>query len=214
MVYDENEPMSALTHFIGFLLALAGLILLVIFAVLEGTVWHVVGFTVFGVSCVLLYLASTIYHFLPVTANAKRIMRKVDHAMIYVLIAGTYTPICLITLRGAWGWTLFSIIWALAISGIVWKSVWRTHHPVVSTVLYVLMGWLVIIAFIPLREQLSLGGFLWLLAGGLCYTVGAVVFGFDHIRWHPRWFGMHDVWHLFVIAGSFCHFWLMLWYVL
>jgi hemolysin III len=210
----ENEPMSGLTHFLGFLLVIAGLVLLIVFAAKRGTVWHIVGYTVFGASMILLYLASTIYHFIPITHRAKAVMQRIDHAMIYVLIAGTYTPICFVTLRGGWGWSLFGVIWGLAILGIVWKAVGKWQNAAVSIILYLVMGWLVSIAFVPLMRGLPEGGFGWLLAGGLCYTVGAVAFGLSHIKFHPRWFGMHELWHVFVMAGSFCHFWLLLTVVL
>ncbi len=210
----DNEPMSALTHFLGFLLAIAGLVLLIVFAELHGTVWHVVGFTLFGSSMVLLYGASSLYHFVPITHRAKGVMQRIDHAMIYVLIAGTYTPICFVTLRGAWGWALFGVIWGLAILGIIWKAVLRTPRPVLSTLLYISMGWLALVAFIPLRSALSIGGWFWLLLGGAAYTLGAIAFGFSHVKFHKRWFGMHEVWHILVMVGSFSHFWLMLRYVL
>jgi hemolysin III len=209
----DNEPLSSFTHFIGALLSVAGLTLLVVFAALKGTVWHVVGFTLFGASLILLYAASTLYHILPVTSKAKAICQRIDHAMIYVLIAGTYTPICLITLRGAWGWTLFAIIWICAIIGIIVKAVGLPMKQWFSTLLYVVMGWLVIIAFYPLTKALSIGGIVWMMLGGLFYTAGAIIFSFDKIRlW--KHFGMHEIWHLFVMAGSFCHFWLMFRYVL
>ena len=210
----ENEPGSALTHFFGLLLAIAGLVLLVVFAALRGTVWHVVGFTIFGTALILLYLASTIYHFIPLTHRAKKVMQRVDHAMIYVLIAGTYTPICFVTLRGAWGWSLFGVVWGIALFGIFWKAFAKAPNHILSTGLYVVMGWLALVAFVPLRAALDAGGWFWLVLGGVCYTAGAVVFSFSHIRFHRRWFGMHEVWHFFVMAGSFCHFWLMLRYVL
>jgi hemolysin III len=209
----DNEPLSSLTHFIGALLSAAGLALLVVFAALKGTVWHVVGFTLFGASLILLYGASTLYHVLPFTSKAKAVMKRVDHAMIYVLIAGTYTPICLITLRGAWGWTLFGIIWAFATVGVFIKAFDFPIKRWVSTALYILMGWLALIAFYPLIQALSIGGIFWLVLGGVFYTAGAFIFSFDEIKlW--KHFSMHDVWHLFVMAGSFCHFWLMLRYVL
>jgi hemolysin III len=210
----ENEPMSALTHFLGFLFAAAGLTLLVVIAAQRGTVWHVVGFSIFGTSMLLLYGASTAYHLIPITHRAKRVMQRIDHAMIYVLIAGTYTPICFITLRGAWGWSLFGVAWGLAALGITWKAIGKWQNKVVSTILYVVMGWLITIAFVPLLRATGWSGFWWLLAGGLAYTIGAVIFGFSHVKFHPKWFGMHEVWHLFVMAGSFCHFWFLLKYAL
>jgi hemolysin III len=210
----DNEPMAALTHFAGFLLAVAGLIVLVTFAALRGTVWHVVGFAIFGASMVLLYTASTLYHFIPITSKAKKIMQRVDHAMIYVLIAGTYTPICIITLRGAWGWSLFGVIWGLAVVGIVWKSLGIVKDKWLSTLFYLLMGWLAVIALVPLSQTLPPAGLYWLFAGGILYTLGAVAFAFSHVKFHHKWFGMHEVWHLFVMAGNAAHFWMLFRYVL
>ena len=208
----ENEPVSGLTHFIGFLLAIAGLVLLVTFAARTGTVWHVIGFAVFGASMVLLYFTSSLYHFFPVTHRAKKYLQRVDHAMIFLMIAGTYTPLCLITLRGPWGWSLFGVIWALALIGIAWKALHTKDHWL-STVLYIVMGWLAVIAIAPLRAALQPAALWWLFSGGIFYTVGAVIFHFSHIR-HSKWLGMHEVWHVFVLAGNFCHFWLLLRYVL
>jgi hemolysin III len=210
----ENEPMSAITHALGFLFAIAALVILVVFAAQRGTAWHVVGFSIFGASMLLLYGASTAYHLIPITHRAKRVMQRIDHAMIYVLIAGSYTPICFITLRGAWGWSLFGVVWGLAALGITWKAIGKWQNKIVSTVLYVLMGWLAMIALVPLLRATGWNGFFWLLLSGICYTVGAVIFGFGHVKWHPKWFGMHEVWHLFVMAGSFFHFWFLLKYAL
>jgi len=209
----DNEPMSGLLHFIGLLLAIAGLILLLLFAAKNGTVWHIVGFSVFGTTLILLYVTSTLYHFFPITSKAKRVFKRIDHAMIYALIAGTYTPICLVTLHGVWGWTLFFVIWLVAAAGISIKSAGVRIPDWFSTVIYVVMGWLAVIAFVPLRAGLSITGFLWMYAGGVFYTVGAVIYSFDHV-WKNKWFGAHELWHVFVMAGSFCHFWLMLNYVL
>jgi hemolysin III len=208
----DNEPLSALTHFVGFLLAITALVLLVVFAAKRGTVWHIVGFTIFGTSLILLYLASTLFHFIPVTHRAKKAFERIDHAMIYVLIAGSYTPICFVTLRGGWGWSLFGVTWGLALIGILWKLLGRMNKHL-STLFYAVMGWLAVIAFIPLREALSPAGIAWLIGGGLFYTLGAVVYSFDYLKIN-KWLGLHDLWHLFVLAGSFCHFWLMLKYVL
>lgn len=211
---SENEPLSALTHALGFLLAIAALVVLVVFAAQRGTAWHVVGFSIFGASMLLLYGASAAYHFVPVTHRAKKVLQRIDHAMIYVLIAGSYTPICFITLRGAWGWSLFGVVWGLAALGITWKAIGKWQHKIVSTVLYVAMGWLAMVAFVPLLRATGWNGLFWLLLSGACYTVGAVIFGFGHVKFHPKWFGMHEVWHLLVMAGSFFHFWFLLRYAL
>jgi hemolysin III len=209
----DNEPLSAITHFIGLLLSIAGLVLLVVYASLQGTAAQVVGFSIFGASLVLLYIASTVYHFIPVSSKAKKIFQKIDHCMIYILIAGTYTPMCLVTLRGGWGWSLFGIIWILAIIGVILKAV-SSMNKLTSTIFYVVMGWLAVVALIPLKSQLPFGGLVWLFIGGIFYTLGAILFSFEHKLKRRKWFSMHDLWHIFVMAGSFSHFWLMFKYVL
>lgn len=210
----DNEPLSAITHFIGMLLSIAGLVLLVVYAAKYETARYVVGFSIFGATLILLYLASSWYHFVPVSARKwKSVMQKIDHSMIYAFIAGTYTPICIITLRGGWGWSLFGIIWALAAIGIVWKSLGR-YNDLISTALYVIMGWLVVIAFVPLKNNLSHGGLGWLFAGGIAYTLGAVVYALEDHYPKRKWFNLHDLWHIFVLVGSFCHFAFFFWHVL
>lgn len=217
----QNEPVSATIHLIGLLLSIAALILLVVFAAIYSTAWHVVGFSIFGTSLILLYLASTLYHFFHVTSKAKEILKKIDHAMIHILIAGTYTPICLVAIRGAWGWSLFGVIWGLAIIGILLKILINIK-PWVSATIYLFMGWIIIIAFVPLKKSIPSEGLWWLFAGGIFYTIGVLFLGLDRIfprtRWfgmhETRWFGMHEIFHIFVLAGSFSHFWLMLKYIL
>ena len=198
----ENEPWSAITHLIGAALSVAGLVLLVVFAAIHGTVWHVVGFTLFGASLIALYTVSTIYHFLPISTRAKHIMRRIDHAMIYVLIAGTYTPICIVTLRGPWGWSLFGVIWALTAAGVSIKASGVHMAQWLSTSIYAAMGWLMVVAFVPLIKSVPLAGLAWLLGGGLFYTFGAIIFSYDEIKLPWNHFGMHEIWHLFVLAAS------------
>jgi len=210
----EKEIVSALTHFIGLLLAIAGLVLLVVFASLRGTPWHIVGFSIFGVSLILLYLASSLYHYTPISRSLKNKLKIFDHAMIYILIAGTYTPICLTSLRGGWGWSLFGIIWGLAIAGIIIKICKVNFSVWFSTVFYIVMGWLVVIAFWPLLHSLSVGAWFWLVSGGVAYTIGAIFYGLDKPLNRQKHFTLHEVFHLFVILGSFCHFWLMLRYLI
>lgn len=209
----QNEPGSATIHLIGLLLSIAALTLLVVFAAIYSTAWHVVGFSIFGTSLILLYLASTLYHFFHVTSKAKEIFKKIDHAMIHILIAGTYTPICLVAIRGAWGWSLFGIIWGLAITGILLKILINIK-PWISAMIYLFMGWIIIIAFVPLGKSIPSEGLWWLFAGGIFYTIGVLLLGLDRIVPRTRWFGMHEIFHIFVLAGSFSHFWLMLKYIL
>lgn len=207
-----RDPASGLTHLAGVLLSVVGLILLLREALLHGTVWHVVAFTVFGVSLILLYTASALYHLLPLSEQGTKILRYVDHSMIYVLIAGTYTPFCLLPLRGPWGWGLLGSILAITVIGIAIKIVWMQAPRWLYTGAYVLMGWLVVVAVVPLVRSVPAGGLVWLLAGGLIYSLGAVVYA---TKWpRGRVFGFHEIWHLFVLAGSISHFWAVYQYLI
>ncbi len=195
-----EEVANAVTHGLGALLAVAALPLLVWQAQRQGSAADIVAASVFGATLVLLYGTSALYHALPAGA-AKRWFNRLDHAAIYLLIAGSYTPFTLGVLKGPWGWTLFGIIWGAAALGVTIKLMNRLRHPWLSTGLYVAMGWVAVVAAGPLVERLPLAGLAWLVAGGLCYTLGAVVFMLDNrVRY------AHAVWHLFVLAGSVCHF--------
>lgn len=205
-LFRKNEPVSAITHFIAALLSIAALILMVVFASMYGKATHIVGFSIFGASLIFLYFTSAIYHFFPRETKIKRIFQRLDHSMIYVLIAGTYTPIALLMPNRVWGWTIFGLIWGLAVFGILIKSTGVKIKEWLSATLYILMGWLAAIAFKPLMQWLSLEAFLWLLAGGVLYTSGCIFFALERFYPRKKWFGMHEVFHLFVIAGSFCHF--------
>jgi hemolysin III len=210
---QPKEPVSGFTHLAGFILSLAGLCVLIYVAISRGTPWHVVSYSIFGSSLILLYAASSLYHLLSVSERATKILRHVDHMMIYLLIAGSYTPLCLIPLRGAWGWSLLALIWVSAIAGI---SVNACSLPVprwLYTAIYGLMGWLIVVALRPLLHTMSIRGFMWLLVGGLFYTVGAVFYALKWPKLKPGRFGFHELWHLFVMAGSFSHYWMMLRYV-
>jgi hemolysin III len=194
-----EEIANAITHGIGALLAIAALVVLVVMAAMKGTVWHVVSFSVFGTTLVLLYFASTLYHSLVFT-RAKNLFHKFDHISIYLLIAGTYTPFCLTALRGWIGWTVFSVVWACAIGGAVVKAISIGSRVRLSTSLYVLMGWVILVAIKPLYEVISLNGFVLLIAGGVSYTLGTIFFLRDQVKYN------HSVWHLFVLGGSVLHF--------
>ena len=194
-----EELANALTHGIGLILALVAVPVLIVLAATQATVWHVVGVSIYGVSLIVLYVASTIYHLVQ-HPPAKRILRIIDHSVIYLLIAGTYTPSTLVNLRGPWGWTLLGLVWTIALFGIAWKLVQVDRHPVVSTIVYIAMGWLVVIAVRPLFRAVPRGGLAWLLAGGLAYTLGVAFFGSSRFRFN------HALWHLFVLAGSACHY--------
>jgi hemolysin III len=199
----KEEIANAITHGIGALLAIAALVLLIVQASLHGTVWHIVSFSVFGFTLVALYFASTLYHSIPFDA-AKRIFHKLDHIAIYWLIAGTYTPFCLTALRGWIGWTMFGVVWALAIGGTVVKSISVGRYVRLSTYFYVGMGWVVLLAIKPLYESVSTACFTWLILGGVAYTGGTYFF------LKERWLYNHSIWHMFVLAGSICHFFAVL----
>lgn len=186
------------THAVGIALSLAGLAMMVVVASRQGDAWQVTSSAIFGASLVLLYTASTLYHAYR-SENAKRLLRKFDHAAIFLLIAGTYTPFVLVTLRGPWGWSLFGVVWGLAVVGMVLKFWFTGRFRVVSTLLYLGMGWLVLIALKPLLAALPRAGFGWLVAGGACYSFGTVFYLWRRLPYH------HAVWHLWVLAGSICH---------
>lgn len=214
MIKNWKDPISALTHFIGLILVIPCTIMLIYEASKYATIWHVISFSVFGISLILLYGASTIYHMLPVSEKTSTMLRRIDHMMIFVLIAGTYTPVCLIPLRGAWGWTLFSIVWSLAVGGIILKALWINAPRWLSTIIYVAMGWIVIIAFFPLMKAVPIGGILLLIAGGVTYTIGAVIYGIKKPKLNFKLFGFHEIFHLFVMGGSFFHILFMFIYIL
>ena len=194
-----GEKFNAWTHLVGAVLATIGAVWLLVIASLAGDVWKIVSVAVYGVALVVLYSASTVYH--SVRGRAKVIMQKVDHFSIYFLIAGSYTPFCLVTLRGPWGWTLFGIVWGLAVIGILQEIKPRSEARVMSIVIYAVMGWIVLVAVKPLMAALGTAGFTWLALGGVLYTVGIIFFAYD-----KRFRHWHGIWHLFVIAGSLLHF--------
>jgi hemolysin III len=199
---------------IGAILSIPGLIVLVYLAAFHATTWHVVSFAIFGASLILLYTASALYHSLSLSKQLTKIFRRVDHIMIYILIAGTYTPICLVPLRGPWGWSIFGIILGVAVLGITMKIFWMDAPRWLYTLFYIGMGWLAIIAIPPLIRYIPAGGIIWLLIGGAFYTIGAVVYMLKRPNPIPERFGFHEIFHLFVLAGSISHFWLMYRYIL
>lgn len=208
--YDGLRPWSAITHGAGAVLAVLGTVLLLLrAAALGASPWHYVTFSIYGASMVGLYTASTLYHCVNTTVRGRINLRKLDHASINFLIAGTYTPICLIPLRGPWGWSLFGVIWALALAGLAMAVLWINAPRWITAGIYLFMGWLAIIAIYPLLQVLPARGIVWLIGGGLFYTVGGVLYA---LKWpgrgNPR-FGCHEVFHVFILLGSFCHFMLM-----
>ena len=202
-----EERVNISSHAIGLLLSIAALALLVIHASANGDVWHIVSFSIFGASLIILFAASTIYHSTRDPDSRAR-LRVVDHASIYILIAGTYTPFTLVTLNGTIGWTIFGISWGMALSGIVLKLFFTGRYELVSTLMYVFMGWIIIFAISPLIDNLSSDGLSWLVAGGIGYTVGAILYGIKQIKFN------HAIFHVFVLIGAFCHFVAVYFYVL
>ena len=202
-----EELANVITHGVGAALGIAGLAALVVGAARHGDVWRVVSFSIYGSTLVLLYLASVFYHGAR-SPRAKRLLQFFDHAAIYLLIAGSYTPFTLVSLRGSWGWTIFSLIWGLAIAGILLKVFFLGRLGWLSTLFYLLMGWLVVIAIRPVMDAVSLRGLVWLIAGGLAYTLGVVFYA-----WHRLPYA-HAIWHLFVLAGSAFHYFAIFFYVL
>ena len=206
--YSLGEEIAhGLTHGVGIVLAIAGLCVLVTFSALYGSAVHVVASSIFGASMIVLYTASTLYHSLPMP-ETKRIMRVVDHASIYLLIAGTYTPFTLVTLEGAWGWSLFGVVWGLAIAGIIFKLFFTGRFDRLSVAIYVAMGWCGLVAIKPMMAALPTLGLWLLVAGGLAYTGGVIFYLLERMRYH------HAIWHLFVMAGTTLHYFVILFFVI
>jgi len=203
----HGERFNGISHLVGAALALIGMVILVVFAAEQGDPWKVVSFSIYGASLFLMYTLSTLYHSL--RGPAKKIFMKLDHVAIYLLIAGTYTPFTLVTLRGAWGWTLFVIIWGLAIVGIIVDSRHKEGSRAIQMAIYLLMGWLILVAMYPLIQSLPVGALILLVLGGVFYTGGIAFYALDGRMKHA-----HGIWHLFVLAGSIAHFLAVLLYIL
>jgi len=203
----HGEKLNAWTHLVGAVLAVAGTAVLVVLAALSGDAWKVVGVSIYGATLILIYSTSTLYH--SVRGSAKDVLRKLDHHGIYFLIAGSYTPFCLVSLRGPWGWTLLGVVWTLAILGVLQEMRPSGGARRLSMVIYIVMGWAALAALVPLRKALGAAGFAWLAAGGVVYTLGIVFYVLDARLRHA-----HGIWHLFVIGGSAIHYFTVLFYVL
>ena len=202
-----EEKINIISHAIGFILSIVALVLLVTHANLQGDVWHIVSFSIFGASLIILYATSTFYHSAKKSELRNR-LKIIDHASIYVLIAGTYTPFTLVTLNGTTGWVIFGTSWGLALTGIILKLFFTGKYNLISTIMYVLMGWVIVFAIKPLINNLPLEGLLWLFAGGISYTIGAILYSIKKIKFS------HAIFHMFVLIGSFCHFMSVFFYVL
>src|SRR5215213_825001 len=206
-----REPVSGLTHLAGVLLALIALVVLLTKA--AGRMDQLVAFGIFGLSLIALYSASALYHLLPVSPAATARLRRLDHMTIFILIAGTYTPVCVLALEGGWRTGLLGLIWSLALCGVALKLLWMEAPRWLSVGVYLAMGWLAVIAASAIFQAIPPGGIAWILGGGLVYSVGAMIYGLKWPNPAPGVFGFHELWHLFVLAGSACHFWAMLRYI-
>jgi hemolysin III len=195
----KGERFNSITHLIGSIASAIGLTYLVYLAVQEGDPWKIASFTIYGTTLLALYTFSTLYHSLK--GRLKHIFQKLDHVAIYLLIAGTYTPFTLVTLRDGMGWLMFGIVWGLALIGIIIDLMPNKGKRILPVIIYLLMGWLIVIIIEPLIDAISLNGFTWLAAGGLCYSLGIIFYGLDY-----KYRLAHGIWHLFVLAGSFTHF--------
>lgn len=199
-----REPVNGLTHGFGALLALVGLGFMLYDSLYDMN--RTIAFSIFGVSMVLLYTSSSLYHSVRAKEKTLELLRKLDHSMIYVLIAGSYTPVCVLALESPWKWILLITVWTLAVVGVIKKFLWKAPRWI-STLMYLSMGWLAVVMFPALWNSLP-GAFLgWIIMGGLAYTIGAIIYGFKKPDPIPEWFGFHEIWHLFVMAGTFSHFW-------
>ena len=203
----HGEKFNAITHLVGAVLAIASTVVLIVSASLQGDPWKIVSVSIYGFTLVLLYSFSTLYHSL--RGRAKIILRELDHHSIYLLIAGSYTPFCLVTLRGPWGWSLFGVVWGLAVVGSLQELWLKNSARIVSVLIYVVMGWVALVALFQLLHALGPVGFAWLVAGGLFYTIGIAFYAIDTRLTHA-----HGIWHLFVVAGSASHYVAILFYVL
>jgi hemolysin III len=205
--HSVEEVANTITHGIGLLLSVVGFVVLLVLAALRGSAWHIVACSIYGATLISLYTASTLYHAV-ISPRVKRALRIFDHSAIYLLIAGTYTPFLLVSLRGPWGWSLFGVIWGLALAGVLFKFWFVERFVILSTAVYIAMGWLVVIAAKPVITHVPFTALIWLLAGGLAYTGGVIFFAAKRIPYS------HAIWHLFVLAGSICHYFAVLFTVI
>lgn len=211
MTFKIKDPGSAITHFIGMLLAIAAATPLLLKAAREPDHIHIVALAIFIVSMILLYAASTIYHTLDISPHVNKILKKIDHMMIFILIAGTYTPVCLIVLGDVTGWSMLALVWGIAVGGIIIKALWITCPKWFSSLLYIAMGWVCILAITKIVQALPPAAFGWLLAGGIIYTIGGIIYALKLPIFNSRHknFGSHEIFHLFVMGGSLCHYVMM-----
>lgn len=202
-----EELFNSITHGIGALISIAGLILLIVFSKMYGDLNHIISCSIFGITLVLLYTSSTLYHSFQ-KQNLKYVFKILDHSCIYILIAGTYTPFLLVTLKGVVGWSMFALVWSLTVIGVLFKVFFVHRFKIISTIAYILMGWIIILAIKPLLHALPIGGLVLLVCGGLAYTLGTIFYAWEKLPFN------HAIWHLFVLTGSTCHFLAVIFYVI
>jgi len=208
-----RDPLSGLTHFIGIIFAIIGLVALLTRMNEPFSTYHAISFSIFGGAMILLYTFSTLYHWLPISGKSLEIFRKLDHIMIFVFIAATYTPICLITLRGAWGWSIMGVVWGITLAGFFMKLFWLNAPRILYTSSYLFMGWIAVIGIYPLTRSMPSIGLVWMLIGGIFYTIGAVIYAIKKPNPFPKIFGFHEIFHVFIMLGSASHFWMVYRYV-
>ena len=213
-----RDLVGGLTHCIAASLSLVGLVMLIVFASIYGNAYHVVTFTIYGSSLVLLYLFSTLYHWLKIRDNALSVFRKFDNIMLYIFIAASYTTICLIPLRGPWGWSIFGVEWGLALTGILFTAIWTKVPKAITTSIYLTMSFLILIIIYPLIKALTMYNLInsiwWLFAGGVFYILGGIKYGLKFPKINLKHFKDHDIFHIFIILGSACHYWFIIFYLL
>lgn len=208
-----REPMNGLTHLAGAILAALGTALMIYKTCMPLDPWRLITFSVFGASMTAMYLASSFYHLLKVDEKWIALMRRIDHIMIFIFIASTYTPICLVSIKGGWGWSLFGVVWGIALSGFFIKVFWMNAPRWLSTLIYISMGWLCVVAAYPIIKAIQTEGLVWLAIGGIAHTIGAVIYALKKPNPLPRILGFHEIFHLFVMAGTFSHFMVIYKYV-
>lgn len=209
-----RDPVSGLTHLFGMIASVVGLVVLVNISLRLNSGRYLIGSTIFGISSILLYSASAIYHLTYSSEIAIKVLRRIDHSMIFVLIAGSYSPLCLISLNGVVGYSILAIIWTVAILGILINNLWFSVPRWITTSVYVAMGWLIVVAFYPLSKVMPIVGIMWLLFGGVLYTVGGIIYALKIPKVKNKYFGFHEIFHIFVMLGSLCYYWFVLKYII
>jgi hemolysin III len=213
IIKNLREPMNGFTHFIGIIFAVLATILLIEISLSPNRPYHLISFSVFGFGMILLYTTSTLYHWLKLSDTGIMKLRRADHIMIFIYIAATYTPVCIVALKGILGWGLLIAVWLVALVGVIIKIFWMNAPRWLSTFIYILMGWLAVIVIYPLINAIQIGALIWLSIGGIFYTIGAVIYALKKPDPYPGILGFHEIFHLFVLLGTFSHFWMIYRYI-